>query len=144
MLLFSQSKPPINHITDDQKYKQQEIKSDADSAKEDSVDEDDPKLVIKEEPESQHDEPDTMNNLSQASSCDYNLSQFKDEPPFSADEGSEKNYDSESQDQDYEKPNKFKPEPEDSEEDIPLVGFCIFGGWVEIVFYFCCSRPERT
>lgn len=109
-------------IADDQKYKQQDIKSDADSAKEDSVDEDDQKLVIKEEPESQNDEPDVMNNVSQASSCDYNLSQFKDEPPFSADEDSERNYDSESQDQDYDKP-KYKSEPEDSEEDIPLVSF---------------------
>lgn len=102
---------------DDRKPKQ-EIKSDADSAKEDSVDEDDQKLVIKEEPESQFDEPET-NNLSQASSCDYNLSQFKDEPPFSADEDSERNEDSESQE---EEKSKYKQEPEDSEEDIPLVG----------------------
>lgn len=104
----------------------QEIKSDAESAKEDSVDEDDQKLVIKEEPDSQNDEPDTANNLSQASSCDYNLSQFKDEPPFSADEDSERNdpYDSESQDGEW-KP-KPKEEPEDSEEDVPLVraAFC--------------------
>lgn len=87
-------------------------------------------MVIKEDPESQPDEPDTMNNLSQASSCDYNLSQFKDEPPFSEDDDSQRNYDSESQDQDYEKPNKFKPEPEDSEEDIPLVGFLFFFLWL--------------
>lgn len=82
------------------------------------MDDDDHKLVIKEEPESQNDEPDA-NNLSQASSCDYNLSQFKDEPPFSADEESERNDDSDSQD---EKKPKYKQEPEDSEEDIPLVG----------------------
>lgn len=100
----------------------QDSKSDAESAKEDSVDEDDHKLVIKEEPESQNDEP-YINNLSQASSCDYNLSQFKDEPPFSADEDSERNDDSESQDQMDLKPGKFKWEPADSEEDVPLVGF---------------------
>lgn len=85
------------------------------------MDEDDQKLVIKEEPDSQMEAPDTMNNLSQASSCDYNLSQFKDEPPFSADEDSDRNDDSESQDQEQEKPRKMKEEPEDSEEDIPLV-----------------------
>lgn len=77
--------------------------------------------MIKEEPESQNDEP-YMNNLSQASSCDYNLSQFKDEPAFSADEDSERNDDSESQDQMDIRLRKWKEE--DSEEDVPLVGFC--------------------
>lgn len=98
--------------TDEQKMKV-ELKSDADSAREDSLDEDDQKLVIKEEPDSINAEG---NNLSQASSCDYNLSQFKDEPPFSEDE---RMGDEESQDQDYS--GRFKQEPDESEEDMPLV-----------------------
>lgn len=81
-----------------------EIKSDPDSAKEDSVDEDDHKLVIKEEQDS-HNEPEG-GNLSQASSCDYNLSQFKDEPDFEADEETE---------------DGIKQEESDSDEDMPLV-----------------------
>lgn len=59
------------------------------SAKEDSVDEDDQKLVIKEEID---EEDETDRNVSQASSCDYNLSQFRDEPKF-AEEGEENSED---------------------------------------------------
>jgi hypothetical protein len=72
-----------------------------DSAREDSVDEDENKLVIKEEPESQ-DEVEEK-NVSAASSCDYNLSQFKtDESRF-------------------EDSTTYVKEEDDSDEDIPLV-----------------------
>lgn len=50
-----------------------------DSAKDDSLDEDEQKLVIKEEETESHDEEEQKQNISQASSCDYSLSQFKDE-----------------------------------------------------------------
>lgn len=73
-----------------------------DSAREDSVDEDDNKLVIKEEPESQ-DEIEDNKNVSTASSCNYNLSQFKsDESRF--------------------EDSNVKEEQDDSDEDMPLVG----------------------
>lgn len=75
-----------------------------DSAREDSVDEDEHKLVIKEEP--MYDA-----NSSQASSCDYNLSQFKEESRFDG-----------MDDEDEEKPMKEEPSyDEESEEDISLV-----------------------
>lgn len=70
-----------------------------DSAREDSVDEDEPKLVIKEEP--QNDEVDA--NVSAASSCDYSLSQFKDDEPKFEDEEREPD------------------QAQSSDEDIPLV-----------------------
>lgn len=62
--------------------------------------------MIKEEPEYQS-EPAEDVNKSAASSCDYNLSQFKDEPNFSVD--------------DEEESKPVKEESFDSEEDIPLV-----------------------
>lgn len=82
-----------------------EVKSDVESAKEDSVDEDDHKLVIKEEQDSQNELEEV--NQSAASSCDYNLSQFKDEPDFEADESKSN--------------RQIKEEEEDSDEDMPLV-----------------------
>lgn len=58
--------------------------------------------MIKEETESQDEEE--QNNISQASSCDYSLSQFKDEPK-----------------------NSFVKDEEDSEEDdVPLVNRYLF------------------
>lgn len=92
---------------ENQKDKVKEEKSDIDSAREDSVDEDDQKLVIKEEPDSQDEIEKDYVNISAASSCDYNLSQFKDEPDFSANEEDEK--------------PQVKDEQYDSEEDVPLV-----------------------
>ncbi|KAK4879023.1 hypothetical protein RN001_007169 [Aquatica leii] len=75
-----------------------EVKSEVDSAKEDSLDEDEPKLVIKEEFQSQSE---NEQNASTASSCDYSMSQFKDEPKFEE--------------------NSCEEEPEEnSDEDIPL------------------------
>nr|XP_015835268.1 PREDICTED: DNA topoisomerase I, mitochondrial isoform X3 [Tribolium castaneum] len=71
-----------------------------DSAREDSVDEDDNKLIIKEEPESQ-DEVDDK-NASAASSCDYNLSQFK------------------SDESRFEDSTADVKQEEDSDEDLPL------------------------
>ncbi|KAL1491087.1 hypothetical protein ABEB36_011737 [Hypothenemus hampei] len=80
-----------------------------------STDDDDDKLVIKDEPDNY-----AVNNwsqVSQASSCDYNLSQFdKNEPNFSDDDQFENEIQDESQDEDF----KPKTELEDSDEDIPL------------------------
>ncbi|KAL3283339.1 hypothetical protein HHI36_006487 [Cryptolaemus montrouzieri] len=96
-----------------------EPKVEPDSAAEDSVnnesmDEDDNKLSIKEEPDSQ-DEKDITANLSQASSCDYNLSQFsKSEPAF--EDGEEE----EEEEREEEKPVVKEEPEEDSDEDIPL------------------------
>ncbi|XP_045472291.1 DNA topoisomerase I, mitochondrial isoform X2 [Harmonia axyridis] len=99
---------------EEQKEEIFEPKRELDSAAEDSInnesmdDDDDYKLSIKEdvdikdEPDSQ-DEPDNV-NLSQASSCDYSMSQFsKNEPDF----------------EDTKSEIKEEPE-EDSDEDIPL------------------------
>ncbi|CAG9854389.1 unnamed protein product [Phyllotreta striolata] len=75
-----------------------------------STDDDDDKLVIKDEPSSQ-DEADERNLVdhSTASSCDYNYSQFKnDESAFSGEEN-----------QSPERKVDIKEE-EDSEEDMPL------------------------
>ena len=90
-----------------------------DSSKEDSVDEDDQKLVIKEvdiknevvENENEHSED---NNVSTASSCDYNLSNFKDER-------SEEGNDFPEQDTDYEMEVDIKKEKESDDDDKPLV-----------------------
>ncbi|XP_044750528.1 DNA topoisomerase I, mitochondrial isoform X1 [Coccinella septempunctata] len=102
---------------EEQKEEVFESKREPDSAAEDSVnnesmdDDDDYKLSIKEdikdEPDSQ-DEADNI-NLSQASSCDYSMSQFsKNEPAF--EDGEDDGVKSE-----------VKEEPEEeSDEDIPL------------------------
>lgn len=76
-------------------------KSRYDYGKDDSMDEDEQKLVIKEEGESHDEEELKHQNVSQASSCDYSMSQFKDEP-------------------------NMKEEDDDSEEDMPLVNFRFF------------------
>lgn len=76
----------------------------------DSVDEDDQKLVIKEENDIKEE---AEMNVSQASSCDYSMSQFKDEPKY--DDEEEEEYQNESHSQ-------IKQE-EESEEDVPLVRF---------------------
>ncbi|XP_066147364.1 DNA topoisomerase I, mitochondrial isoform X2 [Euwallacea fornicatus] len=81
-------------------------------------DDDDDKLVIKDEPSSQ-DEGEGYNNLSQASSCEYNLSQFsKGESTFenSEDDQGYSEAQDESQDEDFKPPK----EEEVSEEDMPL------------------------
>lgn len=67
------------------------------------MDEDDHKLVIKEEPESQYEED---ANVSAASSCDYSLSQFKNEPKLEDEEAEEQ---------------EEQEEQDDSDEDVPLV-----------------------
>lgn len=71
-----------------------------DDGKDDSLDEDEQRLVIREETES-HNDDEEQNNISQASSCDYNLSQFRDEPREDMREEPE--------------------EEQDTDEDIPLV-----------------------
>lgn len=91
---------------------------------ENSTDDDDDKLVIKDEPLSQDEADDA--NVSAASSCDYNLSHFKkDESQFEmSEEEQDDNYD-DSQIDIKEEPLELKQEKEeDSDEDIPLV--CIF------------------
>lgn len=73
-------------------------------------DDDEDKLVIKDEPISQDEAEEA--NVSAASSCEYNLSQFKkDESQFSEDESQEDIKD-----------ESFEPKEEDeSDEDLPLV-----------------------
>lgn len=106
-------------FSEEQKEEVFETKREPEYVAEDSVnnesmdDEDDYKLSIKEDVDVK-DEPDSQDdignqNLSQASSCDYSMSQFsKSEPAF--------------EDYEAEKSVKEEPEePEDSEEDIPLV-----------------------
>lgn len=97
-----------------------EIKEEPDSKviknsikEENSTDDDDDKLVIKDEPLSQ-DEADEA-NVSAASSCEYNLSQFKkEESQFEVSE--EEQYDT------YNDSQPIKQEQEEeSDEDIPLV-----------------------
>ncbi|XP_030755185.1 DNA topoisomerase I, mitochondrial [Sitophilus oryzae] len=86
-----------------------------------STDDDDDKLVIKDEPYSQDEaekETENHNNLSQASSCDYNMSQFdKNESCFENSDEEKVKKEEESQDEDFKPP---KEEPEDSDEDVPL------------------------
>lgn len=77
-----------------------EMKSEFEYGKDDSMDEDDLKLVIKEEALKDDEEEEEEMNNSQASSCDYNLSQFKEELKTEP---------------------SFEPEQEDSDEDMPLV-----------------------
>ncbi|KAH1023973.1 hypothetical protein HUJ05_003543 [Dendroctonus ponderosae] len=83
-------------------------------------DDDDNKLVIKDEPYSQ-DESDVPNNMSQGSSCDYNISQFDtNESRFDySDEGERGESESQINESQREGP-MIKEEQEDSEEDIPL------------------------
>ncbi|CAH1183137.1 unnamed protein product [Phaedon cochleariae] len=77
---------------------------------ENSTDDDEDKLVIKDESMSQE-EADNDQNVSATSSCDYNLSQFKkDESQFEQSEEEEKSQD----------PIKTEPQDEESEEDVPL------------------------
>lgn len=89
------------------------MKAENDSAKEESLDEDDQKLVIKEEPEFDQ-------NNSTASSCDYNMSQFKeDESRFDGMDEESRAYDD---DGDYKSDVKDEPmQDDDSDEDKPLV-----------------------
>lgn len=96
-----------------------------DSSKEDSIDEDDQKLVInqddmliKEEPESQ---TENDQNASVASSCDYSLSQFKDEVKTELEE-EEDEADMETEGE-GELTMDVKKEEEESDEDMPLVSF---------------------
>lgn len=66
-------------------------------------------MIIKEEPEPESQDENDEKNASVASSCNYNLSQFKsDESNFGDSVAMIK-------DEDY---------GEDSDEDMPLVGFC--------------------
>ncbi|XP_025831306.1 DNA topoisomerase I, mitochondrial [Agrilus planipennis] len=102
-----------------------EFKYDSESAKEESVDDDEHKLVIKEE-------ADDFNNDSTASSCDYSLSQFKDEPQFTdAEEEADdpqRGVKKEQYDDDDDLPlancsknsMKRKIESEDDDDDVPL------------------------
>ncbi|KAJ8920577.1 hypothetical protein NQ315_004716 [Exocentrus adspersus] len=79
---------------------------------ENSTDDDEYKLVIKDEPLCR-DEPDEA-NISAASSCDYNLSQFKkDESQFEMSDEEQDGYDSQTR-------IKDEPKQEDSDEDMPL------------------------
>lgn len=80
-----------------------------------SDDDDDEKLVIKDEPLEPQSQDEEEVNVSAASSCDYNLSQFKkDESQFSEGE--------ESQEQDDVKNESFEiKQEEESDEDVPLV-----------------------
>lgn len=61
-------------------------------------------------------------NVSQASSCDYSMSQFReDEPPFVAKEETSYKEDSNMKYDDEESPEEeYKPEEEDEDEDMPL------------------------
>ncbi|KAF5287721.1 hypothetical protein FQA39_LY15741 [Lamprigera yunnana] len=94
-----------------------EIKVDPDSAKEDSLDEDEHKLVIKEESGSQSE---TEQNISTVSSCDYNLSHFKQEPKF--EDYDEEDAPPEGSDEDIPLASRAKRKivSEDEDEDIPL------------------------
>lgn len=85
---------------------------------ENSTDDDDEgRLVIKDEPNSQDEAEDQ--NVSATSSCDYNLSHFKkDESQFSEDEIEQDQNSQEDEDEDYKVEEK---QEEDSDEDIPLV-----------------------
>lgn len=106
-------KEEINHIKEEPKPKEEEICY----KEENSTDDDDEeRLVIKDEPNSQ-DEAEEQ-NVSAASSCDYNLSQFKkEESQFEVSEEEETEHDI-SQDEDF----KVEPkEEEESDEDVPLV-----------------------
>lgn len=81
-------------------------------------DDDEERLVIKDEPNSQDEAEDQ--NISAASSCDYNLSQFKkNESHFSEEDDMEQDQNSqEDEDDDY----KVEPkQEEESDEDVPLV-----------------------
>ncbi|XP_050306633.1 DNA topoisomerase I, mitochondrial isoform X2 [Anthonomus grandis grandis] len=89
-----------------------------------STDDDDDKLVIKDEENSQDESDNLCNNVSQASSCDYNMSQFdKNESQFEMSEGEEDqpqtNAHSQAEEEEY-KPVKEEPEESDDEEDMPL------------------------
>ncbi|KAK9888579.1 hypothetical protein WA026_000818 [Henosepilachna vigintioctopunctata] len=78
-----------------------------DSVNNDSMDEDENKLSIKEEPDSQDEKENITANLSQASSCDYSMSQFsKTEPAFD--------------DVKVDSNIKEEMDEQDSDEDIPL------------------------
>uniref|UniRef100_A0A1Y1N6M1 DNA topoisomerase I n=1 Tax=Photinus pyralis TaxID=7054 RepID=A0A1Y1N6M1_PHOPY len=102
-----------------------DVKPDTDSAREDSLDEDEPKLVIKEDSRSQSE---SELNASAASSCDYNLSQFKDEPKEELEEEEEEYQPQESQSSDEDIPLanrskrkiKSEDEEEDEDDDVPL------------------------
>ncbi|XP_065366156.1 DNA topoisomerase 1 [Calliphora vicina] len=61
-------------------------------------------------------------NVSQASSCDYSMSQFReDEPPFIAKEETSYKEESSMKYEDEESPDEeFKPEEEEEDEDMPL------------------------
>ncbi|XP_060517379.1 DNA topoisomerase I, mitochondrial isoform X1 [Cylas formicarius] len=98
-----------------QDYSSQQINYKQEDA---STDDDDDKLIIKDEPSSQ-DEAEAPNNFSQASSCDYNMSQFdRNESAFEySDEERNGNLEN-SQDEDFKV--KQEKQEEDSEEDIPL------------------------
>lgn len=85
-----------------------------DSSKEDSVDEDEQKLIIKEEPEISP--TDHEQNISAASSCDYSLSQFKDQLKEEDEEEPEMDTEGEG-----ELTMDVKKEEMESDEDMPLV-----------------------
>lgn len=97
--------PLLTALPDDKNMKI-EFKFEHDSGREDSMDDEDPRLVIKEEPDSQSNFEHEANQ-SAASSCDYNMSQFsRNESDFEGISSTK---------------NEMKTEPEESEEDIPLV-----------------------
>ncbi|XP_074030808.1 DNA topoisomerase 1 isoform X2 [Leptinotarsa decemlineata] len=105
----------VNSSLDDSHKIKSDIKEESEAldnpTKEESTDDDEYKLVIKDEPGSQDEADDAGDvNISAASSCDYNLSQFKkEESQFS-----------EGEDQ-LEEDVKVEPKEEpDSDEDIPL------------------------
>lgn len=103
-----------------------EIKVENNVRDDNSTDDDEGKLFIKDEaPEIKH-EPSSQyedeNNISATSSCDYNLSQFKkDESQFDASE--EEDQDEQSQDEIKQEPKEEPQEEEEESEDddVPLV-----------------------
>lgn len=116
-------------------------------------DDDEERLVIKDEPLSQ-DEAEEQ-NVSAASSCDYNLGQFKkDESQFEvSEEEMEQDVSQDEQDEDF----KVEPkEEEESDEDVPLVRTILrclsffdrttMVAWFEIHFCFHCfwTAPQNA
>lgn len=101
-------------------------------------DDDEERLVIKDDPLSQ-DEAEEQ-NVSAASSCDYNLSQFKkDESQFDAsEEEMEQDNSQDEQDEDF----KVEPkEEEESDEDVPLVRTVTYFFFCKL-FIFCFKRSK--
>ncbi|XP_017775446.1 PREDICTED: DNA topoisomerase I, mitochondrial isoform X2 [Nicrophorus vespilloides] len=94
--------------------------------REDSVDDDDQKLVIKEENDYQMKEENDEDiyekdpNISAASSCDYNLSQFKDEPKLEESVGDEESEEDIPLSARLESSKRKIESEEDDDDDVPL------------------------